>query len=160
MGFLDKLAIRRRKKFIEKIDYGITQVKHGVYLRLERRFRDVYGEVDAGMIAAAITNELFSEKALTDTAVEYAKNNRAQIKKEIEALKSDDEIKRAVSDTLNVKMTVLYNTLSSGSQVKDIGQPINNLRKMGLFAPGESKLGSKEFQYMAEKFYSKGLKGK
>jgi hypothetical protein len=151
MGLFSKLF--KRKNVFQKIDESIDIIKHGVYLRLLSKYNAKYDFGLDGLLAAAVTNEMFSEFSSSVEGKEFQATHRDLIDKELYLLKSEEEIKNIISSALRIRMKIIYETQTSGSYDKDLGKPYAKLRSLGL-ADHDAEIPTPEkFISMAEKFF-------
>ena len=81
-----------KKAFLDKMLSGVEQVKLGVFSRLAHRYVAKMGREEAGLLAGAITNELFSNVPSNPKGQSFLESNRDLVEKEIANLRDDEEI--------------------------------------------------------------------
>jgi len=81
MGLFSKLF--KRKSVFQKIDESIDIIKHGVYLRLLLKYNEKYNFGFDGLLAAAVTNEMFSEFSSSVEGKEFLSKHHDLVDKEL-----------------------------------------------------------------------------
>ncbi len=158
MGLLSYFTNKRRKKFLRKMDIAIDQVKHGTYNFLFVRYLERFDRDFAGHLAAAVTNALFNEKPLGQTARDFLAGNRDAVMTELLALKGDNSIGFLVADAIQSKATMIYDSQKSGTPDHHFGKAYENLIKLNFLKKKEDVTHPKLFMIKAEKYFAKSLK--
>lgn len=135
------------------MDNGINQIKHGIYTRLSKKYFETYGEEKAPLLAAAVTNELFSLPPGNETAKSFLEGNRGLVNQCLSQLKEDEDIKKGATHAIRIRMNIIYNTQQSGAYDKKLGRPYVRLVERGLAMKEEKDKTAKEFIAFAERFY-------
>ena len=157
MGLLSFL-FSSKKKIYKNVDNGINQIKHGVYTRLSRRYAETYGEDKADLLAAAVTNELFSLPPSNDFGKAFLAENKKTVEKELGYLKDDNDIKMGVTHAIRIRMSLIYSSQKSGDYDKSLGKPYTNLVRRGLANQNAKDLEPRAFIRFAEKFYQLSIR--
>lgn len=139
------------KALFDKMLSGVDRVKIGVFGRLAQRYETKMGREEANLLAAAITNELFSDTPSNPGAQRFLESNRTLIEKEILNLQNDDEIRNAVTQAVRVKAIVSYD--KSGNAQESLLDPLEKLKKLGILVPGGETPSPENFLPMAVEFY-------
>ncbi len=146
-----------KKSIFKKVDNGIDQIKHGVYARLSKKYIDQYGQDEAGPLAAAVTNVLFSLPPINKEGKEFLDSHKEIVKSELSDLKNDEDIRQAVTNAIRIKMNIIYSSQESGAYDKNLGKPYVKLLELGLANQKERDLKPKEFIIHAERFYKSSV---
>lgn len=158
MALLSWLTTRKRKKIHRKLDMAIDQVKHGTYNILFMRYLERYDRDFSGSLAAAVTNALFSEKAVTKTAQDFLENNKKTVESELYALKGDSEIGFLVADAVQIRAMIIYNSQQSGAIDHNFGKAYDILRKLDFMKKKDQVTKPNLFIVKADKYFRKTLK--
>jgi hypothetical protein len=143
--------VHRKKTLLKRMVSGIDMVKIGVYGRLSQRFKAKYGEEQVGLLATAVTNELFSELPSNPSAEKFLKSNKDIVERELSNLRSDDEICNAVTQAVRVKLTISYD---KGNHTQEqLFDPLEKLKKFGILVSGGDTPSPDTFLPMAYDFY-------
>lgn len=125
-------------------------VRVGIYARLRSKYVARYGEEKGGLLAAAVTNELFSEPPSNPDAQRFLQSDEDLVKHELSNLREDDQIRRVMTQTIRVKGTVAH---AQGTPVEEaLVDPEEKLTKLGIFIPGGKTPKPKAFYRMAATF--------
>jgi len=115
---------------------GIDQIKLGLFSRLAKKFESNYGMEKADLLAAAITNELFYERASNKEGKEFSEVNKEFIWREIAILTEDEATMNVISQAMRVRATLLY---AQSSQVdSEFLKHIEKLNEIGWKMPTEA----------------------
>jgi len=158
MGLISYVMDRRKKKFFQKIDTAINQVKHGTYNFLFVRYLDRFEREFSGSLAAAVTNALFNEKPVGKTAEDFLASNREIVQKELFALKGDNSIGFLVADAVQTKAMLIFGSQKSGSMDHDFGKAYDVLIKLDFIKKKEDVSQPRMFMLKAAKYFTKSLK--
>jgi hypothetical protein len=158
MGLFSYFTTRRNKKFLQKMDIAIDQVKHGTYNFLFVRYLERFERDFAGALAAAVTNALFNAKPAGKTAEDFLAANRDAVQTELLALKGDNSIGFLVADAIQNKAMLIFGNQKSGTRDHDFGKAYENLIKLDFLKKKEDVTPPKLFMIKAEKYFSKSLK--
>ena len=157
MGFLS-VIFPGKKSLFQKVDNGIDQIKHGIYTRLSIRYIQEYGKDKASLLAAAVTNELFSLPPANEIGKEFFSAHFDIIEKELLALKEDEDIRKAVTEAIRIRMNIIYKSQKSGSYDQRLGDPYVKLVERGLAVSDHTDPTPKKFIRNAEMFYRLSIK--
>ena len=158
MGLFSGIFLNRKKKFLVKIDQAIDKVKHGTYNYLYIDLLKRYDRELAGFLAAAITNKLFNEKPLGKEAADFLNTNNPLIEKETARLKGNGLIGNMVSNAVQTRAIIIFNTQQSGTVDMNFGKSYDTLRKLGFLKKEEDVLIPKLFLTKADKYFAESLK--
>lgn len=126
------------------------QVIAGVFARLLPRYHASHGEGHAARYAMAVTNILFSLPA-QDMDQRFLDSNRAAVDDEIKALIEDHEIREIITESLT--MRIVFASRQRGCKDKDLSQPLDRLKKLGLFLQGNIIPTPRSFLLKAQAFF-------
>lgn len=158
MGLISYFTNRRNKKYLQKMDIAINQVKHGTYNFLFVRYLERFDRDFAGSLAAAVTNALFNEKPVGKTAEDFLAANRDAVQNELLALKGDNSIGFLVADAIQTKAMLVFGKQKSGTRDHDFGKAYEVLIKLDFLKKKEDVTHPKLFMIKAAKYFSKSLK--
>jgi|GEM_PF-1062256 len=143
--------IHGKKKLLNKMETGVGIIRLGTYARLKQKYKDMYGEEKARFLAAAVTNELFSEHPSNPEGEEFLKANKALIERELSNVKNDEEICNAVTQAVRVQVIV---DCERGIRSKEsLLDSLDKITKLGVLVPGGVTPSPKTFLLMANEFY-------
>lgn len=157
MSLLNKLLQYQRKKLIKNFDAAVNHVKHGIYHSLKGEILKSNDETYSGLLAAAVTNELFALQPTTEEARIFAHKNKKSIENEILNLKTKKEIVEILNICLRLRAKLLYENISSGTVLKINGKAIDNLKKHGLLIQEINLPTPKKFIAKARTFHKKAM---
>ncbi|MCW7753324.1 cytochrome P450 [Desulfobotulus sp. H1] len=150
------VLIFTKKQLYRSMDKAFDQVKHGIYRRLAERYGEEMDRERAGLMAAAVTNRLFSLPPASSDGVRFLEENSGKVRKAAEALKGDQEILHAVTMALRQRQKLLFTLIDTGkASGSAINRPLDNLMKMGLMAEVKELSEPKAFLKFARKFLQK-----
>ncbi|WP_027359626.1 hypothetical protein [Desulforegula conservatrix] len=157
MSLLNRLLQFPQKKLIKNFDAAVNHVKHGIYHSLKSEFIKSQDETYSGLLAAAVTNELFALQPTTEEARIFALKNKKVIEHQISDLKNKKEITEILNITLRLRAKMIYENVSSGTVIKINGKAIDNLKKYGLLIPDINLPTPKKFIAKARAFHKKAM---
>ena len=134
------------EQFMQAERHAIT----GVFARLLPRYHATHGEGHAARYAMAVTNILFSLPA-QDLDKRFLASHREAVDKEIKALMDDREIREIVSET--IAMRIVFASRQRGCSQKDLMEPIETLKNLGIYLEGNSIPTPRSFLDKAEAFF-------
>ena len=130
---------------------GVEIVKAGISVTLLRRYKLRYDEELAARLAAAVSNELFSDPPSNPRGSAFLTDNRELIRQEIEALQEDYEIRGELTQALRVKAMVSF---AEGNRDREhLIEPVEKLRKLGLLIGGGELLSPDTFFPLVRRYY-------
>ena len=139
---------------MKKVDAAIDQIKHGVYRVLEKSYKVEKDGEEAGLLAAAVTNALFSLPPASEEGRAFLEAHAKQVEKRCLALKGDATILEPVNKALRVRQKLLFELLESGkTSGTKINAPMDNLKKRGLLVPVGTDFEYKPFIAYAARFF-------
>lgn len=145
-----------KKQFYKSMDKAFDQIKHGVYRRLLEEYLEAMDREKAGLLAAAVTNRLFSVPPASEDGRLFLSEHEGRVRKATEALKGNDEILYAVTVSLRHRQKLLFTLVDQGkASGTAINRPLDNLMKMGLMAEVKELSEPKAFIKFARKFLQK-----
>lgn len=127
------------------------QMITGVYGRLLDRFGRRMESREAEGFARAVTRALFNISEEEPSAGEREKDRDDLVDREIELLKDDRDIRRAVTDTLVLKAVFLHR--QRGCRDNAYADPIERLKNMGIYLEGASAPTPMSFINAARDFF-------
>lgn len=133
-------------QFMQAERHAIT----GVFARLLPRYHAKHGEGHAARYAMAVTNILFSLPA-QEMDKRFVNSHREAVDNEIQALKDDHEIREIVTETIT--MRIVFASRQRGCSQKDLMEPIETLKNLGLYLQGNSIPTPRSFLVKAEAFF-------
>ena len=143
-------SLYSKKSLMNRMISGVDMVKYGIYRHLRVRLSARYGWEKAGWVAAAVTNDLFSEYPSDIEAEEFLESHRETIEKELFNLQNDDEIRNVVTQAIRVKCTVSY---AEGVKTRNsLIDPVEKLMKLGILITGGDAPSPETFLSMAYEF--------
>lgn len=158
MGLLSRFVTYRTKKLHRRLDRAIDMVKHGTYNILFMRYLKRYDRDLSIMLAAAVTNALFTEKPVGKEAEDFLESNKNLVDKEVNVLKDDPEIGFLVADAVQTRARVIYLNQQSGAMDHNFGKSYEILRKLNFIKKNDDITRPKLFIMKAEKYFSQTLK--
>ena len=158
MGIFSSLFPDKKKKFYQKIDVAVDQVKRGTYNFLFLSYLKDHERDFADALAAAVTNELFFEPPVGEKGEAFVSSHRKEIDAAMAAVSECREICVLVSDAVRLREDIIYKSTASGGGDKIFGRGIERLRKAGIIPEGHAIPAPKLFMAKAEKYFKKGLK--
>jgi len=157
MSIFNKLLQYQRKKMLKNFDAAVNHVKHGIYHSLKNETLKSNDEAFSGLLAAAVTNELFALQPTTQEAKIFALKNKKAIENEIINLKNKKTIVEMLNICLKLRAKILYENISSGTVSKINGKAIDNLKKYGLLLTDVVLPEPKKFITQARSFHKKAM---
>ena len=157
MTLLNKLLQFQRKKLIKNFDAAVNHVKHGIYHSLKGEILKSQDETYSGLLAAAVTNELFALQPTTEEARVFALKNKKAIEHEIGGLKTQKEVVEILNICLRLRAKILYENITSGTVLKINGKAVDNLKRHGLLIPDIDLPTPKKFITKARAFHKKAM---
>jgi hypothetical protein len=146
-GF-DASAMRR---LIKQIEHSTDLVKLGLAERLANKYAKTYGGDIAMALAAAVTNEVFSEQPGNDQGKAFLQQNRALVEQELLKLREDSYICRVLTETVRAGMIVPY---AKGIRTAEAFlDPLEKLQRLGILIPGGEAPSPSTFFPLANEFY-------
>lgn len=128
------------------------QVLTGIYVRLLKRYSTRMGAEDARALAGAVTGSLLCLEP-ADGAVRRLMDERSDlVENEVTLLAADEEIRRMATDTMVLK-TVYVNRQRSCKEESAL-EPVERLKRMGIYLQGEKAPTAAGFVEAARVFYS------
>lgn len=157
MSFLNKLIAYQKKKLIKNFDAAVNHVKHGVYHNLKNELLKKNDEDYSGLMAAAVTNEIFGLTATTQEAKKFAEKFKKQIEAETRNLRHNKEIVKIINVCLRLRAKILYENISSGTNLTISGKAIENIKKYGLLLEQIDLPSTSKFIRNAKSFHKKSM---
>jgi len=157
MSFLNRLIQIQRKKQFKNFDAGVNHVKHGIYHSLKGEILKSHDETYSGLLAAAVTNQLFALQPTTEEARTFALKNKKAIEHELINLNNKKDIVEILNICLRLRAKILYENISSGTVLKINGKAIDNLKKYGLLIAEIDLPTPQKFITHARKFHKKAM---
>ena len=96
----------RKKRLLKNMGDAVDMVKIGMAKRLLSKYRENYGEEIAAPLAAAVTNELFSDKPSSVKGEDFLASNRDIVENELSNLHNDKAVCNIVTQAIRVKVTL------------------------------------------------------
>ncbi|GAB6097226.1 hypothetical protein JCM14469_34800 [Desulfatiferula olefinivorans] len=158
MGLLSTLFTSRKKRLHRKLDLAIDQVKHGTYNILYMRYLSRFDADYSAKLAAAVTNALFTEKPVGETARAFLDANRKTVGAETLALKGDTEIGFLVADAVQIRAQIVFSSQKSGSYDMNFGKAHEVLRTLDFLKRQEDVTKPGLFVVKADKYFAQTLK--
>ena len=139
------------KRFSRKMLSGVEKIKMGILDRLAVRYKGIYGQETADSLAAAIVNELFSQKPSDPHAKDFFSTNKDVIVRELSNLKYDDEMCKIITQAIRMKASLSDEQSDDMSKFPD--GHIEKLIRLGIFIPNEYTPTPNLFLQKASEFY-------
>ena len=149
--------LSRKKKLFDRMLHGIDLIKVGIYARLEVKYLPEHGETRALLLAAAVTNEIFSASPTTVEAKDFLELNKDLVHRKLADLQGDDEIREAATQALRVKAIIDMDDSPETSLSK-----MHHLEKMdelGILEAGGDTPTPDSFLEFAVRFYDASTTG-
>jgi hypothetical protein len=128
------------------------QVLTGIYVRLLKRYSTRMGPGDARALAGAVTGSLLCLEPADEGVRRLMDEHRDLVEKEVTMLASDEEIRRMATDTVVLK--TVYMNRQRSCKDESAQEPVEHLKRMGVFLPGEKAPTAAGFIDAAKAFYS------
>lgn len=129
VGFV--LFHRASKKSLDRqLGGAISAVQAATYERLLRRYEGVVGRDVAINLAVAVTNELFGNAPTAEIAIAFRKNKSELIAHSLRELKSDHDLRVAVTDANRVLVGLKGNNSSGQRKDAEIQRSFEHLQKL------------------------------
>ncbi len=145
-GFMDNLNV-----LLEEMHAAVDMIKAGVSERLETRYRSKYDRETASLMAGAVRNELFFERASNAGNYNFAVGNLEAIEDELTRIQADEEIREAVTNALWV--LVDCSELMGHDALVSSLQHIQRSKEMGILLPSEKIKTAESFLEFARTFH-------
>lgn len=130
------LRVYRKKILMKNMSLAVDLVKVGLFGRLVKNIEPDYGREKAGLMAAAITNELFFDRPTGPEGQEFLIANEDSVWQEIAVLMEDEAIRSIISQAIRVKATLSY---AQSSQVDyEFLLHVAKLNEFGWKMPSEA----------------------
>ena len=146
------------KRYFKQVDTAINYAMHGAYNRLYKKYCAYYDSDKAGLLAAAVTNEIFSKKPVGERGITFFQTKTKLIKNAVSELQFDEGIKQITYFSLAIKTQVIFNAQQSGAYDKNLSIPLKKLKELSLLPENQDVPQPKKFFQMAKKYYNKSLK--
>lgn len=124
----------------------------GIYGRLLEKNTSGFEGESANQLARAVTQTLFSLPPRDERSRIFHAKNLDQIQCEIKKLQEDEQIRRAVTDTLVIKAVFRHRQNSCAKE--EAQTPIEKIKELGIFLEGENPPTPLSFVQMARDFYA------
>jgi hypothetical protein len=147
---------RRRKSLFDRMLKAVELIKLGIFVRLQVRYLAEYGECSASLLAAAVTNELFSACPTTPEAEKFLELNMDLVKVALANLKEDAEVRQATTRALRVKAFIEMDG-SAKISPRSIA-PLERIQELGILVPGGDTPTPDSFLEYASWFYETNTK--
>jgi hypothetical protein len=135
---------------LDRMTAIVDMVRVGTYARLRKKYAARYGEEKGRLLAAAVTNELFSESPSNADAQRFVQSHEDLVEQEVSNLKEDDQIRKVITQMIRVKGTIAH---ARGTPLQEaLLGPVEKLTKLGIFIPGGKTPEPKAFYLMAAAF--------
>ncbi|MDY0360926.1 MAG: hypothetical protein RBR08_05705 [Desulforegulaceae bacterium] len=152
MKLLDKLNKKIKIRFFNKIDKAIDQVKFGLYARINNEIKDTTEE--PGLFAAAVVNQLFSLPPKNTEAKNFLDQNIKKIDEYIESLKKNEDVKFVLTQALQVRLKVVFDSIGSGGNDTFARKPLNNMQRRGLIMNNTEIMTPAQFIKFAKSYFN------
>lgn len=129
---------------------AVSSVQAATYRRLERQYAVDLGEDVAGLLAAAIVNELFGQESDIAAAISFRKEKCSLITLKLSELKNDLELRIAVTQANRVLAAV---QCSKDSDASRIVAHFKKLDKLGILVPNSAAPTLSTFMPLVQKYY-------
>ena len=157
MGLLDRLLGFKKKMHKDAMN-GIEMVKVGLAYYLLPECEANFPKDYAALLVPAVVNTIFFESPSNVTGSDFIQNedNLNNVRLVIEkSIKPQKKLKVIITDAIRVKCNLSYATntnLSEKDFIRLCREPINNLKRLGLLAPGGDMPELSTFLYNAGTF--------
>jgi len=136
---------------LERMHTGVDMIKAGVCERLARRYSSSYEPDAAALMASAVGNELFFERASDAGGYNFAVNNVKAIEDELARIQADEKIREAVTNALWV--LVDCSELMGHDALVSSLQHIQRSKEMGILLQSDKIKTAESFLEFAKAFY-------
>ena len=124
----------------------------GIYGRLLEKYTSGFEGEAAKQLARAVTQVLLSLPPRDERSRIFHAKNHDQIQSEIKKLQEDEQIRRAVTDTLVIK--AVFRHRQKGCAKEEALTPIEKIKELGIFLEGKKPPTPLSFVQMAWDFYA------
>lgn len=111
-----------------------NMVKLGLSERLLRRYTGMYEREFSFSLAAAVTNEVFSEVPRDHVAKEFLQKNKELVEQELRQIGKDDHLCHVITQTIRASSVRLYAQRKANWET--VMDPIEKLERLGIWRPG------------------------
>ncbi len=163
MGIFSKLRgfFGNEQDLNKRMANAVDFVKIGLYLHIHTTYKMEYGKEYAGMLAAAVTNELFLDDPSNERGKEFLEKpaNKSKVIDAIKALTKNEEIRKIITEAIRVKATVIFGEKGKDDPlVEKIIVHIKKLKDIGILIPGGDFPEPSTFIPMATEFLATSKK--
>ncbi len=148
----------RKKALRARMLKGVGLIQTGLYKRLKNKYMSEYDDRFSGRLAAAVINELLFGLPGREDARIFVEENKALIDVKLQELKSDEEIKYAVTQALRVIALCEYMVDSSKKTLEKWSENLRKALDRGVFIKGGETPTPDTFLPFATDFYNSSPK--
>jgi hypothetical protein len=127
---------RAKEELVNRMMSGVNMITVGIFSRLLSRFSRTLPQKTAGMLAAAVVNELFFRPPVNQEAAAFLRSNYKQVQEEIANLSGDAEIKNAFTQAIRVNLIISQEQGKISTQ-EAIGKLEQSMKRGVLLQGGE-----------------------
>ncbi len=152
MRLFDFLNFRKRAEsaLVRELEATANLVKVGLYARLVERYSQEFELENAKFLAAAVTNEAFSDQPSDGQAITFLERQRPLVEEKLRELSKDYHVCNVLTQTLAAWAMV---PLLEGATADAWIDPLEKLQRYGILIPGGSAPELKQLIPLVTEFY-------
>jgi hypothetical protein len=147
-----------KKILMRDLQRAVDMVKVGMAVRLVAEYEERFESELAGVLAAAVANEAFSDEPGNEKGQHFLNDNRALIETELRNLSHNQYLCHVLTQTIRARSAMSFG--KGNRTVEALSDPINKLRDYGILIPGGEFPKLQPFCALATEFYKTMPKGK
>lgn len=140
-----------KKKLFDDLQRAVDMVKVGMYQRLVLEYEARYESEFAGFLAAAVTNEAFSDKPSNEEGQLFLNENRTMIETELRRLSHNQYLCHVLTQTMRARTVIPY--AKGNNTAEALCDPLDKLRDFGILISGGEFPKLNTFYALAMEFY-------
>ena len=140
-----------KKKLFGDLQRAVDMVKVGMYQRLVVEYEARHESEFAGFLAAAVTNEAFSDEPSNEEGQNFLKENRALIETELRSLSHNQYLCNVLAQTMRARSVIPF--AKGNNTAEALCDPLDKLRNFGILIPGGEFPQLNTFYALAMEFY-------
>ena len=145
------LRSRAKRQLVQSLQHAGNLVKVGLYTRLLAQYEESYERKFASFLAAAVTNEVFSDNPSNEEAKAFLKSNKVLIDRELRKLSSDRPLCHILTQTIRAMSAIPFANGNHG--VETLYDPLAKLERLGILESGGEFPTLQTFFALATQFY-------
>jgi len=140
-----------KKKLLLDLQRAVDMVKVGMYVRLRVEYSKQYESEFAGFLAAAVSNEVFSDEPGNEEAQHFLNENKSLIETETRNLSHKQHLCHVLTQTIRARSVIPF--AKDKHTLETSFDPINKLKDYGILIPGGEFPKLNSFYTLATEFY-------